>query len=812
MAAGSDAVATEAEHTCRVLSAVVAIPPGIAPVLRRPPFKLIHDILKLLIAHRGFAPGLFCSAELDTELIRSRYGKPAKMLVVSKLLLALKQSPDIEPSRLPSAKDVIGGKQPLCVNYMLQSCVSVATMWTSPSDWAPIVTAVLAATISERSAVFGEEHAAAAAGKPAFAPSNERPATPPRGPRCAAPSKSSASAAGSRPPSSRVQRIAALMAQSPGSRDARPTSAMPRLRDHSAQPVSGTATQSGPANKRGADSMTVIESAGAMAALGLAAVPRSSRHGKRTVPSAVRPAASPPTAAAEPPAAAGSGLQISSSAAYSAFLAGVLPTAALAERRRPASALPRPVTARTAARLARAPRWAEGAASGITGAGSASLAAAAAEAALVSRPTAAARLGARSAGGQSPPTRPGSALPRMGRPRSLLGTSVDVDGAAAVVAAAESADPLMRAMAGRRRRAGDALLVAAENGDVQTLCRGLGVPLAGTTMRSLLQRQWRLSWGDRRDPLTGAAGEAGEEGGQAGFRVSANAPRGLDGHTALHYACRRGRALAAGVLLAAGAAPGAAAVSHSGSGGRETPLHLAAEAGSLACVILLLAHGAPVDAQSEDGATPLHVAAQGGSDAVALELICAGASPAVRDRFGDTPLDVATAPRAAPASIAAASLSRLQAALACGTPARVSSTPHLPTLRTLPAPLALRVLAFCTARDLASVACTCSRFCSIMSSELGPPLRGEAAPAAAQAGPADAAAVAPASSHGAAAASGAGAAALGVAGPWEQSLHTALGLDVAEMPSVAADTNAERERSGLGIGIGAGRRFRGHAV
>ena len=57
--------------------------------------------------------------------------------------------------------------------------------------------------------------------------------------------------------------------------------------------------------------------------------------------------------------------------------------------------------------------------------------------------------------------------------------------------------------------------------------------------------------------------------------------------------------------------------------------------------MLLLQHGADVDAATKDSYTPLHIAAKEGQDEVASVLIEHGASPTATTKRGFTPLHLA---------------------------------------------------------------------------------------------------------------------------------------------------------------------------
>ncbi len=110
-----------------------------------------------------------------------------------------------------------------------------------------------------------------------------------------------------------------------------------------------------------------------------------------------------------------------------------------------------------------------------------------------------------------------------------------------------------------------------------------------------------------------------------------DAPDGK-GNTALHHAARRGfRGVA--VLLMGHGAPVDAATPHFA----VTPLHYAARAGWNRMVRLLLAGGADINAGSGLYGTPLHWAAESGRIAVASTLLEHGADRMLRDDHGYRP-------------------------------------------------------------------------------------------------------------------------------------------------------------------------------
>ncbi|GIL80635.1 hypothetical protein Vretifemale_9955, partial [Volvox reticuliferus] len=96
-----------------------------------------------------------------------------------------------------------------------------------------------------------------------------------------------------------------------------------------------------------------------------------------------------------------------------------------------------------------------------------------------------------------------------------------------------------------------------------------------------------------------------------------------------------------------------------------TPLHMAAAAGQLDCVRLLVGAGAPLEArEKEGGLTPLHVAVQSRQLEVVEALIAEGADRTSRDNRGLTPLHTAAQLGPAGAPLLRALLASTQSAVA----------------------------------------------------------------------------------------------------------------------------------------------------
>ncbi|KAL6057212.1 putative Histone-lysine N-methyltransferase, H3 lysine-9 specific [Balamuthia mandrillaris] len=113
--------------------------------------------------------------------------------------------------------------------------------------------------------------------------------------------------------------------------------------------------------------------------------------------------------------------------------------------------------------------------------------------------------------------------------------------------------------------------------------------------------------------------------------------KGELGWTALHWAAFGGQKECLILLLAHGASIDAKAT------GLETPLHLAANGGHFSCVSELLERGATADPKDNHQQTPLHWASYWGKLEVAELLLKAGCDPDVKDDRGKRPLDLAAA-------------------------------------------------------------------------------------------------------------------------------------------------------------------------
>ena len=110
--------------------------------------------------------------------------------------------------------------------------------------------------------------------------------------------------------------------------------------------------------------------------------------------------------------------------------------------------------------------------------------------------------------------------------------------------------------------------------------------------------------------------------------------KGMYGRTPLYYAALSGQSNALAYLLAKGANPKIGASWKD----NNTPLHVAAEHGDLACVKILVSNGVPVDIRNSSKQTPLLLASECLHPAVVTYLLDKGAKVDATDRKGNTSL------------------------------------------------------------------------------------------------------------------------------------------------------------------------------
>lgn len=140
-------------------------------------------------------------------------------------------------------------------------------------------------------------------------------------------------------------------------------------------------------------------------------------------------------------------------------------------------------------------------------------------------------------------------------------------------------------------------------------------------------------------PLMFAATENNPEAVRTLLKAGAEVDRlDIGGLSALHKAAQKGSADATKALLEGGADASLQTPERVGS---VYPLQWAASAESMSAMEVLLAHGAPVNAQDGRGFSALHVAAAKGSKACISLLLEKGADAAIKNKEGLTPHGVA---------------------------------------------------------------------------------------------------------------------------------------------------------------------------
>ncbi|XP_058127922.1 26S proteasome non-ATPase regulatory subunit 10-like [Anopheles ziemanni] len=112
--------------------------------------------------------------------------------------------------------------------------------------------------------------------------------------------------------------------------------------------------------------------------------------------------------------------------------------------------------------------------------------------------------------------------------------------------------------------------------------------------------------------------------------------RNRGGHSALQYACSKGRLDIANYLLNEGADVNI--VDKIG----DTPLHRATSLGHNHIVDTLLLHGANPNKANKEGNTPLHLACEENEQTCAILLLKRGANRTLLNAYEKTPLDLAT--------------------------------------------------------------------------------------------------------------------------------------------------------------------------
>ncbi|XP_015116724.1 TRAF3-interacting protein 1 [Diachasma alloeum] len=104
------------KKTQDLLSKYVKKPPLTEKLLRKPPFRFLHDTINAVIKETGFLKGLFTDEELISSNITDKDGKLAYL---TKLIDAMKLITGQELSVRPSK--IVSGQEPLKTNELLQA-------------------------------------------------------------------------------------------------------------------------------------------------------------------------------------------------------------------------------------------------------------------------------------------------------------------------------------------------------------------------------------------------------------------------------------------------------------------------------------------------------------------------------------------------------------------------------------------------------------------------------------------------------------------------------------------------------------------
>lgn len=108
--------------TLKHLNAVLEAPRVTRELLKRPPFRFLHDTVAAITTATGFAEGLFDHVESDVAALRQQRGKAGKLAYFQKLVTYVAIVLRCAPPALPSK--IIAGKQPIRTNKMIQVCAS----------------------------------------------------------------------------------------------------------------------------------------------------------------------------------------------------------------------------------------------------------------------------------------------------------------------------------------------------------------------------------------------------------------------------------------------------------------------------------------------------------------------------------------------------------------------------------------------------------------------------------------------------------------------------------------------------------------
>ncbi|EFA06251.1 TRAF3-interacting protein 1 isoform X1 [Tribolium castaneum] len=102
--------------TQKYLGKYVKKPPLSEKLLKKPPFRFLHDIIKTVIKETGFLKGLFTEEELNSENVKE---KEAKVAFLTKLIDAVKAITNTDLAVRPSK--IVAGLEPTETNILLQT-------------------------------------------------------------------------------------------------------------------------------------------------------------------------------------------------------------------------------------------------------------------------------------------------------------------------------------------------------------------------------------------------------------------------------------------------------------------------------------------------------------------------------------------------------------------------------------------------------------------------------------------------------------------------------------------------------------------
>ncbi|CAH2001611.1 unnamed protein product [Acanthoscelides obtectus] len=104
------------KKTQKLLGKYVKKPPLTEKLLRKPPFRFLHDVIKAVIKETHFLKGLFTENELKSENVTD---KDAKIAFLNKLIEAVKT---VTKTDLPvRASKIVAGLEPINTNLLLQT-------------------------------------------------------------------------------------------------------------------------------------------------------------------------------------------------------------------------------------------------------------------------------------------------------------------------------------------------------------------------------------------------------------------------------------------------------------------------------------------------------------------------------------------------------------------------------------------------------------------------------------------------------------------------------------------------------------------